>query len=450
LRLHFALIAAALVITAVSGAASAWDGSAYLFHILNFQSPTAVHGRYTGLLLQWPAVLASRFTDSLGILQAVFGLSLVAPTILALAASWYLLPKDAKDLFVWPALSVGLAMLPGQFFLVSEALVAVQFSWAIVLAVLVYLPGPSPRWLLLVVLVVAVFFLHPVAGPILAMAALIAACLPLVQGAPRRRLFPVAVGLGALAGLQLLMVRDDPGFRDVTLQAMLPFSALAGLPLASLVCTWSAGLLLLALRFVSSRRGQALVRLAVCALVVAAGSCLAIRARDPLLWRNALDFRLWVLPASVPLFGMAFLDRYLKTRPTVPRGPELPILHTVAAVFLVVLVAQSAAWLDLTRRLERSLSESPLACIPRSAVPWLGSTPLYHWGTPTYAILVQGRRPRKLLLEDEACRDLSHGIHLLKIGKDGGLYLRHSDRGWFDLTAAVRTALSQQGSQRPQ
>jgi hypothetical protein len=113
---------------------------------------------------------------------------------------------------------------------------------------------------------------------------------------------------------------------------------------------------------------------------------------------------------------------------------DLLVLHAVSVMFLVVLVTQSATWYRVTLRLENALRDSPAACIARSTIKWLDGTPLYHWATPARAILVQGRRPEKLLLEDDACLDLSHGIRLVAIG-DGGFYLRDSDHGWFDLCA---------------
>lgn len=140
MRFYFALTAIALIIAGLAGAALSFDGSTYLYGILESQAPHAPNDRYIYIPLHLPVLLADRYTDGLAIVRAVFGLVYAAIPITALLLCWWVVHDQARHLFIWPAISIGLGTLPGQFYLVSEGMYVAQLAWPIVLSLLLRLP----------------------------------------------------------------------------------------------------------------------------------------------------------------------------------------------------------------------------------------------------------------------------------------------------------------------
>lgn len=135
MRTFFSLIGAGLVFAALSGAVLSWDGSVYLFNVLNEQQPFAANDRFINVLLHWPVVLGSRLTSNIVVLQTLLGLMYVTIPLTALALCWWVVRDGARELFVWPALAIGLGMLPGIFQFVAEANIVVFLFWPVVLAI---------------------------------------------------------------------------------------------------------------------------------------------------------------------------------------------------------------------------------------------------------------------------------------------------------------------------
>jgi hypothetical protein len=69
------------------------------------------------------------------------------------------------------------------------------------------------------------------------------------------------------------------------------------------------------------------------------------------------------------------------------------------------------------------------ACISYAQLRWLTQTPLHYWTTPTYAILLQGQAPAKMVLESEGCTEASFA-EAVRIAP---WELRNREIGWFDL-----------------
>jgi hypothetical protein len=131
MRLYFGLIIVALGFAAVSGAAMAWDGSYFLFKILDLQAPVPPHGHLVNIPLHGLVLLVNRFTSDLSLLQTVFGLVYAAIPFIALTLSWWVVRGYAEPLFIWVVLGVGFGTLPGQLCFVSEALFAILLFWPI-------------------------------------------------------------------------------------------------------------------------------------------------------------------------------------------------------------------------------------------------------------------------------------------------------------------------------
>jgi hypothetical protein len=175
-----------------------------------------------------------------------------------------------------------------------------------------------------------------------------------------------------------------------------------GYPLRGVMFMCGAGVCVLVHRLLAQ------LRLGKFRLVVStiAGLCLAgafvnwtIWALDAEKWSTAANYRRWVVPLTVPFYLLAFTDRVF--RPSPSRDLKLPSIvgFSVAVTFAVILSTQSIVWVRLTRHLMRDGESYPQAVVPWSRVSWDRETPLYHWGTTSYVFVLEGRTPRKLLLE---------------------------------------------------
>ncbi len=168
--IFFALVTAALVVAAFCGGPLSWDGAFQLFVTLDRQIPFMPIHRAVHAVLDEPVLVVSQFSDNFTILRAVFCICYVSVPGLALALSWIACRARRPSLFIWPALSISMAMLPGQFMFQTESYMAASFTWPVFLAGLV---GAEPGLLpVLVLLEVMVWFTHPIAVALSACAAL--------------------------------------------------------------------------------------------------------------------------------------------------------------------------------------------------------------------------------------------------------------------------------------
>ncbi len=445
MRLYFALTTTALVIAALCGAPLAWDGSYYLLKALDAQAPFTPHHRLINVLLQGPALLVSRYTDNMAVLRVLFELGYVAIPLSALAASWWIVRRRAPDLFAWAALGIGLGALPGQFNMNSEAIAAVQLFWPALLALLVGMPGGVAP--VAAVLVALMFLAHPIAGALFVAGAGTAALVALVAPRRRRVLAPWIVGLGVLAVLRLVVARDSYETSELTAHAqVLAFEkSVLGWPLLALVCAWFAAVAL----FMARRRGfawrggAAPAYVAACVLVAMTGTALLPWALDPRAWANAIDFKGWVLAASLPFMTIAVVDG-VAGRAVEPRPPPMAsrhrrgIVHIVGAVFLVVLAAQSLSFARVSHALGESIARGAAPCLATSLLAAVDGTALAHWSLPSYALLQEGKTPRRLVLGGNGCGEAQRTGRLRITSWDDSL-----GRGWFDLRpvrARIRTS----------
>ena len=112
------------------------------------------------------------------------------------------------------------------------------------------------------------------------------------------------------------------------------------------------------------------------------------------------------MPLTVPFYLLAFADQWTRLQqPSLAHDwvrVRLPVGFSVAAVFAVVLSIQSIVWVRLTHRLMKEVESYPAALVPWDEVgQWAKDTPLYHWGTASYVFVLEGRQPRKLVLDPD-------------------------------------------------
>jgi len=411
MRLYFGLISIALVVAALSGAALSWDGCYYLFKVLDSGQPFIPPNRYLGYVLQLSTLAVRVLTDDLTILQTVFGLTYAVVPLLALAACWWVVRRDAPALFIWPALSIGVGLLPGIFFLTAGGVQAVALFWPVLLGTLLGLP----RTTLPVVAVFALltFLAHPSAGVLLLIAGGVALWAARPSGEQRGRMLAAAATFAVLGVARFAIHQTVAGSEVTTLAGYSAAydAAVKGYPLFILGATWLAGITVLAAALTSKSAqpevAPALRSLQYVGLGVAGVLGLAW-ARHPRLWANELQFTDFALLSSVLFILLAIFEGIIGREHLRRAGAELmarrlPLIQGTAIVFVGVLSVQSILFSNLTNDLYQVIEQSAAPCISTSSLGSLHGTPLGHWSVATLAIALQGRSPQKLLLDGEGC-----------------------------------------------
>lgn len=421
MRSFFALMATALVAAAASSGATLWDGGYYFFQILDADAPFVAQGRLINVPLHWTVLLASRLTDDLQALAIIFGLTYATLPLLALGVSWWIVRDRAPASFVWAAFGIGLGTVLLQLYFVSEAIIAIQLFWPILLAMLI---GAQHRHLPAVVaLSAAVLLAHPVAIPLFALAAVLAGMLGVRVGPGRARRRAWLWGgafatLAVVAAVQVVGARNSYEAEQLSLRAVRAAFAdsMNGLTLVALACTWGAALLIFAAPFVDRLRDERFVLgvyAAELGALMVAGAVLFIWARDPRLWAGAIGFRTLALFASLPLMGLAALEGLLADPARAPvTGPtgrvwphRLRTIQVIAVIFLIVLVSQGTSWLNLNNRLRETLTARPTACVAKSSLGWIEGTPLDNWTLTVRSLWLQGPAPRRVMLDGDWCAE---------------------------------------------
>ncbi|HTY56470.1 MAG TPA: hypothetical protein VMB26_14780 [Candidatus Binataceae bacterium] len=444
LQIFFLLVAIGLIVASVAGVPLTWDGAFYFFYTLDTGRPYIIHGRTINLLLELPLLAASRFTENLAPLRVIFSLSYGSLPIAGLAVSWLICRDKRPSLFIWPALSGCVAMLPGQAAFSSEAIMTAWLLWPVFLAALIgvrrtYLP-------FLAALAIAAFVAHPISAAFFGFSAVVAAIASLILPDLGRERMMGALVLALIAVARLLVPLSE--YESARLSsAMLLESyqiAVAGLPATALVFSLvAAACLLLAISGWLGPAKSSMVNYAASALILGAGVLLVGWAMDGRRWAWALAYRFWTSPISLTFMAAAAAEVLLfRSRPAeeepIRQHGRIPALLVIGAIFLAVLSIQSFVWAKLTDRLERTVQQSPSGCIPRLELFWTRRTPLDHWGTGSYAIDIQGRKPKTLVLDRNDCREFaaSGEMHLSK------QYVRGRQGGWFDFSDVPATVLS--------
>src|SRR5271166_4240023 len=135
--IFFAMIAAALLLTSILRTPLSWDGSFYLFEMLDRQSWfLAESRRWINYALQWPTLAALRYTTNFPLLTLIFSLSYASVPMIGLAAS-YLVCRKRPELFIWAAMGIGLTALPGTLCFNAEGIMSAELFWPVLLASLI-------------------------------------------------------------------------------------------------------------------------------------------------------------------------------------------------------------------------------------------------------------------------------------------------------------------------
>jgi len=201
----------------------------------------------------------------------------------------------------------------------------------------------------------------------------------------------------------------------------------ANLPLIALVMVWLVGLMLIRtpLKAVLKMR---LPNLPTTILLVMALGAMVVWALCPFLWSYALNYRFFVIPLSTPFIVAAAMDSFRAAEPPAQWGERVQIMRYVGIIFALTTMIQAGWLFSYAQRLRVTLATSPTPCLdfnsPHTA--WMRSTILDHWTITPYAILIQGRHPKKMLLREVSCQNtnFSAGVPVATWDVRGS--------GWFD------------------
>jgi hypothetical protein len=427
----------------LANAALGWDGSYYYVLQLSAGRPVAQHHRFTAELMQVPAWLAAKVTGNVAIIRLAFSAGYILVPLVVLALCWWVVRRRNPDLFVWPALAIGLATVPGQLFFVSENLIGVQLSWVLLLLAAT---GFAVPWWAAAALCVALFFVHPVVAFFFAAAAVFDVVVGWrSRGRVVRWVRPAAL-LGLAAARQLLTSNGYDGMSPSATVVRDQYRvAFGGMPLAVVVLAAVAGAVLLGDRWWRRRRSFELgARLALAGALGTAGLVLLYWALDPQRWWRAMDFRTYAPVAAAPLVLCCLLDVWSQARqPATHRVAPQPLGPTrrgvaVAAglAFSVTLAVQSSGFAGLTHSVRARLAASPGPCVAPAALldGANAHTALDTWSVTSLGLALGPKRPSHVVLDGPACGMLLNGSGMAITPWDA----RPLWAVWFDLSLLRR------------
>ena len=411
MRRFFALVGGALTLVVLCGTAFTYDGGYYLYRLLADQMLFVPNRRTIHGILELPTLIASTITTDHRVFYVTFGLCYISIIVIALAASWRIVRKEKPSLFLWAAFGILIAPLPGQVAFISEIIMLMQLAWPLYLGIMTRLQWRHlPIYVLFGVLT---FFSYPLSGAIFVIGAVLAFVVGWFRREQRRSIWSMALLLTVIAVIAL--VRFVTGINayeseQLGLGLLLQRVVSSVLP-GPIVILVAAGLVALLLvlpvhwqpSWLPTDRPR-LVRRLMIAMVVSA----AIWAAIPALWIDALSYRFFIIPVSVPFIVAALIDSLNNRDPNVESvrwQQRRPLIQMIGLAFALALSIQSLYWLGFTTVLRNTLLTTERACLDTDSteIGWTQQTALNHWAIAPYALDIQGKTPRTLVMWDEGC-----------------------------------------------
>ncbi len=420
-----------LLVAGRTGLPLSWDGAGYLYDLLqqgNFQLP--VPFRQAQVFFQWPVLLLRTWGLSVGALTVVYCLTYALIPLAVLHGCWWALPREKKELVIWPFLTLGIGTIWGQLYFISETSLAPLIAWPAVICAI------TKRHLWSIPLTLAFsFFLNPTSAAPLAMVGLVF----IFDGAPVPRRTSVALGGGCLALLLVRIMLVAPGYEESqTSWAMIKMSyflSLHGKPLIGICLAFLLGALLVQHGVSRATTGRG-VRLAAYSLAALIVLNLGLWVFGRTVWLDLSRFRIFSFLVHLGFYLLAWVHgRFLPAAPSSRRlllhlGVFLPTL-TFAGV---VLVQGRDFWHDRAW-LRSLLSETPRACIDYRELVASGKARfrIFHsfYYSPVSILLQDTRTPPKVLLGyQHSCEDAEF---TRRIPTGFGRLEDRSEGQWFDL-----------------
>ncbi len=421
-----ALMALTSACATYGSAALTWDGASLLFGFLDTQSVSLPHHRFSVALFQVPALWASKVTSNVRVVELVYCALYTSVPCVSAWASWLAVRATRPRLVVFPLTWLCCGAVAGQLFFVTEALLAVNLAWPLLLVVVTGFSVGRLTWSALGVLLL--FGLHPVSGPLLVLVAVSAVVCATAEQARRRELHAAASVLGALGAARIVMAFRDVYERSQADVQLADVWQSLHLPRAAVMAVTALPALVLTMQLAQRKARTLTFGLLLVALVVVLTALLPWAANVQA-WRDELNFRFIAPLAALPFFVAALIALRVG-RPSAALGLDDQLVCLGGAlVFVGVLSVQTRLWFGLRQRLESTLASSESRCVSMNDTPEAALTALRWWTTPSYALLIQGRAPRSLLLAGDDCSREEHA-EMIPVNP---WYQRQRDTGWFDL-----------------
>jgi hypothetical protein len=481
LVLTFILAGAAYAIAACCLVVLTWDGAGYVFNSIQRGHPAIPNSRYSDYPFLGVVSLCSQFISDARWLACIYGLVLAVLPLGSLRLSFHFLSSPRlRALRIWPVLGILLSVLPGQIFLVAEAVAVTQVAWAVWAILAGDISAAGLVWL--GALSIFVFFLHPMAALVYATAGGLLLAKAWVAHSQRARStesererkerrekmrakqpisrFPLDPRPDDLTSLPARS-RSLSVFSLVDTWLGLAFLGLAAIRLWYALATansYERGEETLAQNYLTFRDALPSLRMLpfvyFLGLIVLGGVTGVIPRRflvwlagltlgwllfygvgwatDPQVWMSAFSFRRFVLVGTLPLLAMgAFHWWYEKVAST--HHPERPVSDSgigfigisSAAVFLFVFATQSFSWRQELTRFQADLSHCNKPVATTDDLPWISRSPLHHWASTQLSCVVQGKKVKTLFALD--AEDVQGNQILLF----PGIWFRKSNH-WFE------------------
>jgi hypothetical protein len=405
-----------------------WDGAGYVFNTIQRGHPAIPNSRYSDYPFLAPVALLSFLINDARLLACIYGLVLAVLPLGSLLVSFYFLSSTQyRALRVWPVLGILLSVLPGQGFMVAEAVPAAQASWAIWAIVAADISGSGLAWL--GALNLFVFFLHPSTALVYA----VTGGLFLVKARVATRQRPTRLRRSYDDGLRdaqsyVGQANAWLGIVFVVLAAVRLWYALATANsyeigeesfsenyLAFRDALPSLGMLPLVYLLGLTVLGGVTGRIPKQFMLWLGGLTLALFlvygvgwAADPKVWTSAFSFRRFVLVGTLPLVIMGGLHWWYVHRSTThdqsaSQGLSWIIVGS-SAVFLMVFATQSFTWRQELSRFEADLGRCDKPVATADDLPWIDGTPLHHWAATQLSCVVEGKRVKTVFALDPDVR----------------------------------------------
>ena len=430
--IFFALVMLALGIATLVNAPLSFDGAFFFFRVLDAHRCFAFHGRPINIPLQVPMLVAAHFTENMRVLRLAYCASYASIPLVGLGTAWLVCRSQRAAIFIWPAISICVVGVLGQFFFQSEAIMAATLLWPALLVVLV--GAPSAIVALVAISSILATAAHPFAAPLLAVIVLAAIAVAVRRPPTRKRSIGFALFFGVLLLARVFAPLDPWERHELAIGTLLGtfLRSVLGWPLLAIAFALMGALVCLAFPRRLARR----CLLAALALAGISACLWSIRSEN---LTSCVDFRFWVPSLSILLMSGAIFDdlRWRSSSECQRRSVRITALPLAGAIFLAVLSIQCMQWELLGQRLRVELMISNRGCADWHAIRGLRDTALSFWSTPFYAVELQGRKPRTLLLPDDfSCQFFALNGDAILADQDSFRYVRRHGEGWFDFEDA--------------
>lgn len=420
-------LVAALTALAVVRGPLIYDGSFFLYQVLQTGAPFIPDNRVVAVPLHLLVIGMGRLTDDTWTIALGFSVLYIALAAGAYLGSAWWLRRQAPRLAAWPLLGL-VAVSPILIDSTTESLVTGGLAFPLVH--LAASPKTPRRVAGAAVLSLLLLASHPAAGVVLVLSGAVAAYRWLRPG--RRDHVELAfAGLAVTAGvlrMRLLVPGYETQVADPATFVITVSHGITAEVALMVLSVWlvGAGLLLYRLGRRQARGARWLPALPLAGAVPLLAGLLSGHQ-----WPAPLDFRLAVVPALIPLLLMQSIDTV--RRDVVAQSSTVLYRRATAVAMLAASLGmgiQAARWSGEVGTMRAYIAAAPGPCLADVSG---GNLAISSWGGRSLAVIVQGRRPRTVFGSAAECR-LLVGQHVYS-GSNHFVALYPSRSGWFQLPA---------------